>query len=135
MAIRVRRISRRMAVVLVVLTVLLIAALLADALVRGIVPGVTVDLASPDWRGYLFALVLLAIAIRALRGGGFALRLLMIVSLIYFLERAFTPFVMRVSDPIALALHLTAAFVALALALASAAALRATPAVVAEGLA
>lgn len=125
MAVRVRTISRRMTWVLGLLALVLAAVLVADAAVAGIVPGVTVDMASPEWLVYVFALVLLVVASRAVHGGRFAIRLLLVVSLIYFLERAFTPFALRISDPVSLGLHLVAAIVALALALASAAALRA----------
>ena len=69
---------------------------------------------------YLFAVVTLAIATRAVHGGRLALRLLTATALILFLERAFSPFALRVFEPVALALHVLAAFVALALALASA---------------
>lgn len=126
MATKVRVLSRRMTWALGVLSVLLAVALVADALVAGVIPGVTVDLSSPDWLVYVFALVLLVVASRAVHGGRFAIRLLLIVSLIYFLERAFTPFALRVADPVSLGLHLVAALLALVLALASAAALRAT---------
>lgn len=104
----------------------LAAALVADAAVAGIVPGVAVDVASPHWFAYLFALVLLAVATRAVHGSRYALRLLLALSLVQFLERSFTPFALRIEDPASLGLHLTGAFVALALALASAAALRST---------
>ena len=59
-----------------------------------------------------------------IHGGKLALRLLTAIALIFFLERAFTPFVLRVLDPMALALHELAAFIALAVALASARAIR-----------
>lgn len=126
MATRVRALSRGMAWALGVLSLLLAAALVADGAVAGIVPGVTVDVSSPAWLVYVFALVLLVIASRAVNGGRFAIRLLLIVALIYFLERAFTPFALQLAEPISLALHLVAALMALALALASAAALRAS---------
>jgi hypothetical protein len=90
------------------------------------VPGVTVDLASPEWLVYVFALVLLAVASRAVHGGRFAMRLLLVVALMYFVERAFTPFVLRLTDPVSLALHLFAALVAIVLALVTASALRAS---------
>ena len=126
MATRVRTISRRMTWTLGLLSLVLAAVLVADGVAAGVVPGVSVDLASPGWLVYVFALVLLVVASRAVHGGRFAIRLLMVVALIYFLERAFTPFALRTSDPISLALHLAGALVALVLALASAAALRAT---------
>jgi hypothetical protein len=132
MAIRVRTISRAMTWVLGLLSLILAGALVADAAAAGIVPGVTVDLASPEWLVYVFALVLLVVASRAVHGGRFAIRLLMIVALIYFLERAFTPFALQLSEPVSLGLHLGAALVALALALASAAALRASSRVARE---
>lgn len=126
MATRVRTISRQMAWTLGLLSLVLAGALVADGAAAGIIPGVSVDLSSPEWLVYVFALVLLVVASRAVRGGRFAIRLLMVVALIYFLERAFTPFALGIADPISLALHLAGALVALALALASAAALRGT---------
>jgi hypothetical protein len=126
MAIRVRTISRGMAWALGLLSLVLAGALVADGAAAGIVPGVTVDLVSPAWLVYVFALVLLVVASRAVHGGRFAIRLLMVVALIYFMERAFTPFALGIADPISLGLHLMGALVALALALASAAAVRAT---------
>jgi hypothetical protein len=45
-------------------------------------------------------------------------------ALLFVIERAFSPFALRVVDPIALILHELAAFVALALALACAQAIR-----------
>lgn len=125
MAVRVRTLSRSMTLTLGALSLLLALALVADGAVAGIVPGVTVDLASPAWLVYVFALVLLVVASRAVHGGRFAIRMLLAVALIYFLERAFTPFALRLTDPISLGLHVAAAFIALALALLSAAALRA----------
>ncbi|TME97148.1 MAG: hypothetical protein E6I40_01940 [Chloroflexi bacterium] len=76
------------------------------------------------WLVYLFAVVLLTVAIRAVHGGRIALRALIALSLVFFLERSFTPISLRESDPIVLALHGLAAFVSLALALAAASAIR-----------
>lgn len=108
------------------LALLLSLALIADAVVRGIVPGATVDLASPDWLVYVFALVVLTVAARAVHQGRFAVRLLLVAALITFVERAFTPFALGISDQTSLGLHATAALLALALALTCAASLRAT---------
>lgn len=108
------------------LALLLALALIGDAAVRGIVPGATVDLASPDWLVYVFALVVLTVAARAVHQGRFAVRLLLVMALITFVERAFTPFALRISDETALGLHATASLLALGLALACAASLRAT---------
>jgi hypothetical protein len=125
MAIRVRTISPGMSWTLGVLTLILAGTLVADGVVGGVVPGVTVDIASPAWLVYLFALVALVVAARAVHGGRFALRLLLALALIYFVERAFSPLALRIADPVSLGLHLLGAFVALALALATAGALRA----------
>jgi hypothetical protein len=125
MAIRVRTISRSMSWTLGVLTLILAGTLVADGVAGGVVPGVTVDVTSPAWLVYVFALVALVVAARAVHGGRFALRLLLVLALIYFLERAFSPLALRIADPISLGLHLLAAFVALGLALAAAGALRA----------
>ncbi|MHB8632163.1 MAG: hypothetical protein ACYC9W_09575, partial [Candidatus Limnocylindria bacterium] len=110
-----------------ILTLLLAAILVADGAIAGFIPGGRAWGTSGDasgWLVYLFALVILAIAMRAVHGGSVALRLLMAVALILFIERAFSPFALRIVDPVRLGLHGLAAFVALALALATAGAIR-----------
>lgn len=110
-----------------ILSLLLAAVFVADGLASGFVPGGRAwGLTGSDsgWLVYLFGTVTLVIATRAVRGGRFALRLLTATALIFFLERAFSPFALRVLDPIALGLHGVAAFLALALALGAASAIR-----------
>ena len=109
------------------LTLLLAAIFVFDGVVADFVPGgrdwgVTGD--SSGWLVYLFAAVVLTVATRAVHGGSFALRLLLVLALILFIERAFSPFALRVVDPVALGLHGSAALISLALALATAAAIR-----------
>lgn len=108
-------------------TLLLAAVLVADGLVSGFAPGgrewgLSGD--SSGWLVYLFAVVTLTVATRAVHGRSVALRLLTATALIFFVERAFSPFALRVLDPVALGLHGLAAFIALAVALASASAIR-----------
>ncbi len=108
-------------------TLLLAAALVADGVLSGFLPGGRewgLSGESSGWLVYLFAVVALAVATRAVHGNRVALRLLTATALLFFIERAFSPFALRVLDPIALALHAVAAFSALAVALASAAAIR-----------
>ncbi|OLC12274.1 MAG: hypothetical protein AUH44_00760 [Chloroflexi bacterium 13_1_40CM_68_15] len=103
----------------------------ADGLYEGFVPGGRVWSASGDdsgWLVYLFAAVALIVAVRAVYGGKLAMRALIAIALILFVERSFSPFVLREQDPVALGLHAVAAFVSLALALATAGAIRAGPA-------
>jgi hypothetical protein len=110
-----------------IITILLAAVLVADGIVSGFVPGGREWGLSGDasgWLVYLFAVVVLTVAARAVHGGTLALRLLLATALLFVIERAFSPFALRVVDPIALVLHELAAFVALALALASASAIR-----------
>jgi hypothetical protein len=110
-----------------VTTLLLAAVLVADGLVSGFTPGGRdwgLSGESSGWLVYLFAAVTLTVATRAVHGGKVALRLLTATALIFFVERAFSPFALKVLDPAALALHGLAAFVALAVALASASAIR-----------
>lgn len=109
-----------------ILALLLALFLIGEAVARGIVPGAEVDLASPEWLGYVFALVVLVVASRAVHQGRFAVRLLLVVALIVFIERAFGPFALGNVDPTSLGLHAATALVAIALALACAASLRAT---------
>ena len=108
-------------------TLLLAAVLVADGVVSDFVPGGRewgVSGESSGWLVYLFAVVVLTVATRAVKGGRLALRLLAITALIFFIERAFSPFALRVVDPVALGLHGLAAFVALAVALSAASAIR-----------
>jgi len=110
-----------------IITILLAGVLVADGIVSGFVPGGREWGLSGDasgWLVYLFAVVVLTVAVRAVHGGTLALRLLLATALLFVIERAFSPFALRVVDPIALVLHELAAFVALALALASASAIR-----------
>ena len=109
------------------LTLLLALVLVFDGVVADFVPGgrdwgLAGD--SSGWLVYLFAVVVLVVATRAVHGGSLALRLLLVVALIFFVERAFSPFALRVIDPVLLGLHGLAALISLALALATAAAIR-----------
>lgn len=120
-------ISTRSAWLIGILTLLLAAVLVADGVVAGFLPGGRAWGLSGDssgWLVYLFAVVALTVATRAVHGNRIALRLLTATALLFFIERAFSPFVLRVLDPIALGLHALAAFIALAVALASASAIR-----------
>jgi hypothetical protein len=110
-----------------IITIVLAVVLVADGIVSGFVPGGRDWGLSGDasgWLVYLFAIVVLTVAARAVHGGTLALRLLLATALLFVIERAFSPFALRVVDPIALVLHELAAFVALALALACASAIR-----------
>jgi hypothetical protein len=109
------------------ITLVLAAVLIADGVVSGFIPGGREWGLSGDasgWLVYLFAIVVLTVAARAVHGGTLALRLLLATALLFVIERAFSPFALRVVDPLALVLHELAAFVALALALACASAIR-----------
>lgn len=110
-------------------TLLLAVVLVADGVISGFVPGGRtwgISGNSSGWLVYVFALVALGVATRAVQGARVALRLLMLLALLFFVERAFSPFALHIVDPIGLGLHALAAFVALAVALASASALRGT---------
>jgi hypothetical protein len=101
--------------------------LVADGMYEGYLPGGKSWTASSDgsgWIVYLFTAVVLTVAARAVHGATLALRALIAIALILFLERSFTPFSMREQDPIVLALHALGAFASLALALVTAAAIR-----------
>ncbi len=108
-------------------TLLLAAVLVADGIVAGFLPGGRewgLSGESSGWLVYLFAVVALTVATRAVHGSRTALRLLTATALIFFVERAFSPFALRILEPVALGLHALAAFIALAVALASASAIR-----------
>jgi hypothetical protein len=110
------------------LTLLLAAILVADGATAGFIPGGRDWGTSGDssgWLVYLYAVVILTVATRAVHGGTVALRVLLVLALIFFIERAFGPFALHFTDPVELGLHGLAAFIALALALATASAIRA----------
>ena len=106
-----------------VVTLLLAIVLVGDGAYEGFVPGGRDWSASGDgagWVVYLFAAVTLVVALRAVHASAVALRALIVVALILFLERSFTPVSLREQDPIVLALHGLAAMLSLAVALAAA---------------
>jgi hypothetical protein len=112
-------------------TLALAIALVVDGIYEGYVPGGKDWTASSDgsgWIVYVFAAVALVVAARAVHGGKVALRALIGIALILFIERSFTPFSMREQDPIVLALHGVGAFVSLAVALVTASVIRGGPA-------
>jgi hypothetical protein len=112
-------------------TIALAIALVADGIYEGYVPGGrswTITSEGTGWFVYVFALVALSVAARAVRGARLALRALIAIALILFIERSFTPFSMREQDPVVLALHAVGAFVSLALALVTANVIRGGPA-------
>jgi len=105
----------------------LAVALVADGVYEGYVPGGkswTMSIDGSGWIVYVFAAVVLSVAARAVHGAKVALRAVIGIALILFIERSFTPFSVREQDPIVLALHAVGAFASLALALATAAAIR-----------
>lgn len=119
--------SRRSAWTIGALVTVLIAALVADGLTAGFVPGGRewgTAGAAAGWVVYLYALVAFAAAIPALYGRAVGLRVLFALALLLFVERAFSPFALRVFEPVSLALHVLGACIALALALATVGALR-----------
>jgi uncharacterized membrane protein len=112
-------------------TLALAIALVADGIYEGYVPGGkswTITSEGTGWFVYLFAVVALSVAARAVHGARLALRSLIAIALILFIERSFTPFSMREQDPVVLALHAVGAFVSLALALVTANVIRGGPA-------
>jgi hypothetical protein len=105
--------------------------LVADGIYEGYVPSGTSWTTSADgsgWIVYVFAAVVLSGAARAVHGAKLAVRALIGIALILFIERSFTPFSMRDPDPIVLALHALGAFASLALALVTAGGIRGGPA-------
>jgi hypothetical protein len=112
-------------------TVALALALVVDGAYEGYVPGGKAWTTSSDgsgWIVYVFAAAALAVGARAMQGSKVALRALIGIALILFIERSFTPFSMREQDPIVLALHAVGAFVSLAVALVTASVIRGGPA-------
>jgi hypothetical protein len=112
-------------------TLALAIALVVDGIYEGYAPGGKDWTASSDgsgWIVYVFAAVALIVAARAVHGGTVALRALIAIALILFIERSFTPFSVREQDPVVLALHAVGAFVSLAVALVTASVIRGGPA-------
>jgi len=123
-------ITRRNAWLIGGVTLALAIALVADGIYEGYVPGGKSWTTSPDgsgWIVYLFAGVVLSVAAVAVHGAKLALRSLIGIALILFIERSFTPFSMREQDPIVLALHAVGAFASLAVALVTAGIIRGGP--------
>lgn len=119
---------RRTARVIGVLAIFLVLALVADGVASGFVPGgVEWQLYGPasGWLAYVFAVVVAAVGVQALSGSRMSLRLLLVVSLLLFVERPFSPFVLGQFSLTAVGLHALAAFLALGVALAAVAGLRA----------
>ena len=109
------------------LALVLAAVLVADGVIAGFLPGGKDWGTSGDssgWVVYVYAAVVLVAASFGVRGGFVALRVLTVLALIFFVERAFSPFLVKVLDPVQLGLHGLAAFIALALALATASIIR-----------
>ena len=120
-------VARRNAWLIGGVTLALALALVADGVYEGYVPGGKTWTTASDgsgWIVYLFAVVALIVAARAVHGKKLALRLLIGIALILFIERSFTPFSMREQDPIVLALHAVGAFASLAVALVTAGVIR-----------
>lgn len=121
--------SARLTWSLGLLSLALAAVLVVDGVVAGFVPGGTpwgLYGKESGWLVYIFAMVTLVVAVRAVHGSALSLRLLLVTALIVFLERPFSPLVLGDSGPFGLVLHLLAAALALATAITSAVALRAS---------
>ena len=120
-------VARRNAWLIGGVTLILALALVADGVYEGYVPGGKGWTTSSDglgWIVYVFAAVALMVAARAVHGKKLALRSLIGIALILFIERSFTPFSIREQDPIVLALHAVGAFASLAVALVTAGVIR-----------
>lgn len=114
---------QRMQWVLGGIAIALAVVLVAGGLASGFTPGGRewgLSGEASGWLAYLFAVVVLTVAARAVHGGILALRLLLATALLLAVERAFSPFALRVVDPLVLALHGLGALIALALAVACA---------------
>lgn len=109
------------------LALVLAAILVADGVIARYIPGGRDWGTSGDsigWLVYVYAVVILIVASLAVRAGSLALRVLTVLALILFGERAFSPFVVKDLGAVELGLHGLAAFIALALAIATASVIR-----------
>jgi hypothetical protein len=104
---------QRMQWVLGGIAIALAVVLVAGGLASGFTPGGRewgLSGEASGWLAYLFAVVVLTVAARAVHGGILALRLLLATALLLAVERAFSPFALRVVDPLALALAVACAY-------------------------
>ncbi len=109
------------------LSLALAGVLVADGVLAGFIPGgVEWGLYGKQsgWLVYVFALVALVVAARAVHGTALALRLLLATALIVVIERLFSWFGLGGTTPLGLALRILAAVIALLMAIVSAAGLR-----------
>lgn len=114
--------SARLTWILGLLSLALAVFLVADGVSSGFVPGGaewTLHGQRSGWLVYVFALVVLGVAVRAVHGSTLALRLLLAAGLLVFVERLSSPLVVAGSTLPSLGLHVLAALLALATAVAS----------------
>lgn len=107
------------------LSLALAGALVADGIASGFVPGGTewgFTGKQSGWLVYIFAMVALVVAVRAVHGSVLSLRLLVATGVIVLLER--TSFAIGTTNLTGLVLHLVAAALALAMAITAALGLR-----------
>lgn len=112
--------SARLTWLIGLLALALAVVLVADGIATGFVPGPGGRAwgfygTQSGWLVYVFAMVVLVVAVRAVHASTLALQLLFATALIVFIERPFSPFVLGAASPSELALHLVAALLALAL--------------------
>ena len=120
--------SARLTWVIGILALALATTLVIDGLASGFVPGATIEWGfsgrESGWLVYVYALLVLVVAVRAVHASPLALRLLLVTGLLVLIERPFSPFVIGDTSARTLVLHAVAALIALALALVSVVALR-----------
>jgi hypothetical protein len=119
--------SARLTWILGLLSLALAVFLVADGVSSGFVPGGaewTLHGERSGWLVYVFALLVLAVAVRAVYGSTLALRLLLAIGLLVLVERLFSSLVVGAAFP-SLALHVIAALLALGTAVAAFLALQA----------
>jgi hypothetical protein len=123
-----RALPESLGAVLATLTLLLAAVFVATGIVAGFGPwgGRRWGFAGEEsgWLVYVFAAVLILVTDIAVHGHWLAMRILLVLALLYGLERAFTPFALRLADPVAIALHGLGAAIAFALAIVTMLAIR-----------
>lgn len=125
------RLPGRIAAGIAAFALALAASLVLDGALSGFVPDGRAwgfEPAAAGWLAYLFAVVVLAVSVRAVHGARFSLRLLLALSLLLLLERTLGPLLVGRLDVTTWGVHGVAAFFALALALSAVAGLRAAAA-------
>ena len=119
--------SARLTWAIGLLSLALAASLVADGVLSGFVPGGGewgLYGKQSGWLVYIFAMICLVVAVRAVHGSTLSLRLLLVTGLLVVVERLFSFVALGGTTPLGLVLRVITAMLALAMAIVSVAGLR-----------